>query len=81
MYETWNHVIGDVRGFIKALYLSERIDSVLGRQSGETVSGPTKLLEGSLRLGGAGIATLPPQNPPPKTHSPPLLHSKTDKSI
>ena len=63
MYETWSHVIGDVRGFIKALYIPERIDSVLGRQSGEVVSGPTKLLDGGLRLGGVGIAALPPRGP------------------
>ena len=63
MYETWSHVIGDVRGFIKALYLPERIDRVLGRQSGDVVSGPTRLLEGSPRLGGAGVAALPLQCP------------------
>ena len=49
MYETWSHVIGDVRGFIKALYVSERIDWVLGRQSGEGVPDPT-----NLRVAGAG---------------------------
>ena len=63
MYETWSHVIGDVRGFIKALYLPERIDRVLGRQSGETVVGPSKLIEGGTRLGGAGIAALSLQSP------------------
>jgi hypothetical protein len=63
MYETWNHVIGDVQGFIRSLYLAERIDWILGRQSGEAVSGPTKLLEGNTRLGGAGIAALPLQSP------------------
>jgi putative transposase len=63
MYETWSHVIGDVRGFIKALYLPERIDWVLGRPPGEAVSSPPRLLDGSPRLGGPGIAALPLQNP------------------
>ena len=38
MYETWSHVIGDVRGFINALYLPERVDWVLGRQSDQATS-------------------------------------------
>ena len=42
MYETWEHVIGDVRGFIKTLYVPERIDWVLGRHSSETGSGTAK---------------------------------------
>ena len=63
MYETWSHVIGNVQGFIRSLYLPERIDWVLGRQSGEAVSGAGKLLEGSPRLGGSGIAALPLQSP------------------
>ena len=62
MYETWSHVIGDVRGFIKALYLPERIDRVLGRQSGAVVSEPTKPLEGNPRMGSAGIAAFPVQS-------------------
>ena len=67
MYETWSHVISDVRVFIKALYIPERIDRVLGRQSGEVVSGPTKLLEGGLRLAGGGIAALPLQSSLPSS--------------
>lgn len=63
MYETWSHVIGDVKAFIQALYPPERIDAVLGRQSGEVVSGPTKPVEASPRPAGAGIAVLPPQRP------------------
>jgi putative transposase len=61
MYESWSHVIGDVRGFIKALYLPERIDGVLGRKSSEVGSGTTR--EGSQRLESAGIAALPLQCP------------------
>ena len=37
MYETWSHVIGDVRRFINDLYLPKRIDRVLGRQSSEAM--------------------------------------------
>ena len=38
MYETWSHVIGDVQGFINALYFPQRIDWVLGRQSDQAAS-------------------------------------------
>ena len=38
MFETWGHVIDDVGGFIKALYMPERIDWVLGRQSDQAAS-------------------------------------------
>jgi putative transposase len=56
MYETWERVIGNVREFIKALYLPERIDWVLGRHSSETGSGPAKANEGNSRLAAGGIA-------------------------
>jgi hypothetical protein len=56
MYETWAHVISDALDFIKALYLPERIDSVLGRQPGKTSSDAAKELEGATRLGVGGIA-------------------------
>ena len=61
MYETWSHVTADVLGFVKAVYRPDRIDWVLGRQSGEAVPGTSKLLEESSRLEGAGIAPSPPQ--------------------
>jgi hypothetical protein len=67
MYETWSHVIGDVRGFIKALYIPERIDRVLGRPAGEVVSGAARMLEGAGRLGGVGIAALPVQSSLPSS--------------
>jgi putative transposase len=41
MYETWEHLIGDVREFIRSLYLPERIDRVLGRSAAETTPGST----------------------------------------
>jgi len=63
MYETWSQVIGDVQGFIKALYPPERIDLVLGRQASEVVGGPAKAVEGATRLAGGGIAALPPLSP------------------
>jgi putative transposase len=56
MYETWAHIIADVREFIRTLYLPGRIDWVLGRQCGETSADPAKPLEGSQRLGVGGIA-------------------------
>jgi putative transposase len=56
MYETWDHILGDVREFVRSLYTSERIDRVLGRQSAGTSSDLAKPLEGTHRLGVGGIA-------------------------
>ena len=42
MYETWSNVIGDVREFIRKLYLPARIDGVLGRQAAEAACGGAK---------------------------------------
>jgi putative transposase len=58
MYETWEHIIGDVREFIRTLYVPERIDRVLGRQTAETSSGPVRPIEGSPRtIGGIAVWT------------------------
>ncbi len=63
MYETWEHVIGDVRGFIKALYLPERIAWVLGRHASEAFSSPTDAHPGNSRPGAGGIAVWTPEAP------------------
>jgi hypothetical protein len=60
MYETWSHVIGDVREFIRRLYLPERIEGVLGRQGAEATCGGAKSLEGGPRLGLGRIAVWAP---------------------
>jgi putative transposase len=56
MYETWSHVISDVREFIRKLYLPERIEGVLGRQAGDAACGAAKSLESGTRVGLGGIA-------------------------
>lgn len=40
MYETWEHVTGDVLEFVRALYLPERIDKVLGLERRPAETGP-----------------------------------------
>ena len=56
MYESWAHIIGDVREFIRTLYVAERIDWVLGRQTGEAAAGAGKPVEGGPRtIGGIAV--------------------------